>query len=678
VCLAAARAVVDEGLHAREVGRRFGVPYTTVLDWSQKYRARGAEGLATAGRWRVPKSGAASAPRAAIVAAKQARPEAGSRTIRDLLRRYFGVGTSATTVRRVLQQEGLSPAKPRARTKPQARAQRFERAEPNQLWQSDLFTFLLRKHERLYVAAFLDDHSRYLVSLALAHHQKSSLVLEALARGIADYGAPREILTDQGRQYTSWRGSTEFEAELKRHGIRHVKSRPHHPQTCGKIERFWKTLWEELISRTVFADFADCERRVRLFIQHYNFQRPHQALDGQTPADRFFRAASPVRAAVEATVAANALRLARAQPPKLPFYLVGRLGDRDLTIHAEGGELKLRVGDEETTITMGEEDGDEQGNGSGGWQEGAGSAAGIASPSGAALAEERYAAGCDRAEPAADAACGALGGDAGDDCDRAGEDLARDLLQARDARPERDARGAEPARGVGAGRELGSVPGDRADREPGNEAEVPGTGQAPGRAAAVADPQDAARAADDGPARAVAGPTARRGDATVPWRALARHLERTLIARALAPAGEGDGQGQVELHADPGGAAGGGAASHGDPERAVGPADRLAGGARAGALAQSLPEPAAPRDRGAGVGALRTLGGPAGEGAGTTALGSRACAPHAGEREAQEPGGRYRAPAGGGEWADPGPDPGERAAGAPAQVGAEGDDWSGR
>jgi transposase InsO family protein len=95
------------------------------------------------------------------------------------------------------------------------------------------------------------------------------LVLEALARAIADYGAPREILTDQGRQYTAWRGETGFEEELRRHGIRHVKSRPHHPQTCGKIERFWKTMWEEFLSRTVFADFEDCQRRAALFVQHY-------------------------------------------------------------------------------------------------------------------------------------------------------------------------------------------------------------------------------------------------------------------------------------------------------------------------------------------------------------------------------------------------------------------------
>ena len=71
--------------------------------------------------------------------------------------------------------------------------------------------------------------------------------MEALSRGIAEHGVPREVLTDQGRQYTAWRGHTDFEAELKRQGIQHIKSRPHHPQTLGKIERFWKTLWDELL-----------------------------------------------------------------------------------------------------------------------------------------------------------------------------------------------------------------------------------------------------------------------------------------------------------------------------------------------------------------------------------------------------------------------------------------------
>ncbi|HEV2272338.1 MAG TPA: DDE-type integrase/transposase/recombinase [Steroidobacteraceae bacterium] len=374
------------------------------------------------------------------------------------------------------------------KAKPQRQEIRFERAQPNQLWQSDLFTFLLRRHERIYVAAFLDDHSRYLVSLSMAHHQRSTLVLEALSRGMADYGAPREILTDQGRQYTAWRGSTEFEAELRRHGIAHIKSRPHHPQTCGKIERFWKTLWEELLSRTVFADFEDCQRRVSLYVQHYNFQRPHQALEGMTPADRFFRAASAVRAAIEATVAANALRMAREQPPRKPFYLVGRLGDRDLTISASGAVLKVRVGDEETTIPFSKEPDHEDATKSSRF--GSAQAVPQASASAAAeVAEELDAAGGGGAQPLLDGPLGALGADAGDRCDRAGEGLPADVLPAGDPSAKGDASSHEPALEQHGGSGSAALGGELANRATAGEDQASRAGEAPQRAAAAFDAQ---------------------------------------------------------------------------------------------------------------------------------------------------------------------------------------------
>src|SRR5438093_961840 len=72
----------------------------------------------------------------------------------------------------------------------------------------------------------------------MAHHQKEFLVREALEKAIAKYGVPQEILTDNGRQYGVWRGKTRFEEELRRQGIQHVKSRPQHPQTLGKAERY--------------------------------------------------------------------------------------------------------------------------------------------------------------------------------------------------------------------------------------------------------------------------------------------------------------------------------------------------------------------------------------------------------------------------------------------------------
>ena len=94
----------------------------------------------------------------------------------------------------------------------------------------------------------------------------------------------------------------------------HVKSQPQHPQTLGKIERFWKTLWDECLSRMVLTDFDDCIKRVGLFIDGYNFQRPLQALEGRVPADRFFRAAAHARAEVEAAVNCGLRNLATSWP----------------------------------------------------------------------------------------------------------------------------------------------------------------------------------------------------------------------------------------------------------------------------------------------------------------------------------------------------------------------------
>lgn len=292
--LRAAREVVDRGAPWKAVARTFGVGTTTLAGWVAAYRRLGVAGLTPGAKPYPQRSSRTDARRDAVIRVKREQPQYGTRRIRDVLKRFEALGISETEVRRILHEEGLIRERP-ASVERKHQERRFERSEPNQLWQSDIFTFLLRRYERVYIGAFLDDHSRFLVSYAVAHHQKSSLVLEGLRQGVASFGAPREVLTDQGRQYTSWRGQTEFEQELRREGIRHVKSRPQHPQTLGKIERFWKTLWDEFLSRTVFADFEDFGRRLKLYVDAYNFQRPHQGLSGLVPADRFFRSAPQVR-----------------------------------------------------------------------------------------------------------------------------------------------------------------------------------------------------------------------------------------------------------------------------------------------------------------------------------------------------------------------------------------------
>jgi Integrase core domain len=162
-----------------------------------------------------------------------------------------------------------------------------------------------------------------------------------LRAAVLAYGTPQEILTDNGSQYVTWRGKSAFRKELEQRGIRQRVARPRHPQTLGKIERFWGTLWRECLASAVFLDLADAQRRIGLFIDHYNFQRAHQGIDGLVPADRFFGAAAAVRQALAARVAANALELARHGRPGNPFYLTGQVGGQPFSVHAEGERVIL-------------------------------------------------------------------------------------------------------------------------------------------------------------------------------------------------------------------------------------------------------------------------------------------------------------------------------------------------
>ena len=116
---------------------------------------------------------------------------------------------------------------------------------------------------------------------------------------------------------------------------------PRRPQTLGKIERFWGTLWRECVQTAVFLDLGDARTRIGHFIDHYNFQRPHQGVDGLVPSDRYFDAAPDVLRTLKERVAANALELAKQGVPRAPFYLTGNVGGRPFSVHAEGERVIL-------------------------------------------------------------------------------------------------------------------------------------------------------------------------------------------------------------------------------------------------------------------------------------------------------------------------------------------------
>jgi transposase InsO family protein len=329
------------GLPAGDFAALVGVSKHTLYAWKKKFDTQGPAGLMDQPKGGPRGSRLPELTKRSILMLKQANPEWGCQRISDMLVRGPALPASASAVAQVLHEAGYQMEEVPTRPHPD-KVRFFERAKPNQLWQTDLFTFVLkRQNRRVFLVAFMDDHSRFIVSYGLHASQSSALVLEVLRSGISSYGTPEEILTDNGSQYVTWRGKSAFTKELEKRGIKQVVAKPRRPQTLGKVERFWGTLWRECIESAVFIDLGDAQRRIGLFIDHYNFQRAHQGIDGLVPADRFFGAASEVKRTLQARVAANALELARSGVPKAPFYLTGQVGGKPFSVHAEGERMIL-------------------------------------------------------------------------------------------------------------------------------------------------------------------------------------------------------------------------------------------------------------------------------------------------------------------------------------------------
>jgi transposase InsO family protein len=285
---------------------------------------------------------------AAIVETKRRFPDFGLRRVRDYLARFLHLKVSEGGVATVVAAMDPPPATPPAprRRRRSEEPRRFERSRPGELWQSDITSYLLgRHHRRVYLTVFLDDFSRYVVSWNLQLHQRQELVTDCLLAGIEAFGKPREVLTDQGRQYFAWRGKSDFQKLLIKEGIQHVVARAHHPETVGKCERLWKTVGEELVDRAHPEDLEETRERLGHFFRHYNHFRPHQGLKGLTPADRFFGAEERLRRELLDAQAHNALRLALGERPVARSFLVGSLDGLPVAVRTGRDGLVIETGD---------------------------------------------------------------------------------------------------------------------------------------------------------------------------------------------------------------------------------------------------------------------------------------------------------------------------------------------
>jgi transposase InsO family protein len=347
--LRAVRLYLEEGYPMDLVLKETGIGSSSLGTWLRQYRKEGEAGLR---RKAAPRPGRRlpAAVTEKIVEVKRAHAQFGVKRIAEVLRRWFLLGVSPETVRRRLRDAGLqSPREKRARNL--SRPRFFERATPNQMWQSDIFTFRLGGRYA-YIVAFLDDYSRYVTGFGLYRSPTGEAVIETYRRAVGEYQPPKEMLTDRGPQYTNWRGTSRFAGVLAKDRVAHLVSRPQHPMTLGKVERFWSSLWQEFLVRAQFNSFEECDERLKLWVRYYNHRRPHQGIGGLCPADRFFEIATELKKTLQTGVAENVLELALRGEPRAPFYLVGRMEGQSVVLRAEKGKLKLSLDEKELSYDL--------------------------------------------------------------------------------------------------------------------------------------------------------------------------------------------------------------------------------------------------------------------------------------------------------------------------------------
>jgi transposase InsO family protein len=285
-------AVVVEGRSMRAVAREHGVSKSWVHTLVGRYRAGGYDALA-------PRS------KSARCVANRTSDEVEDRIVglrKEVIDQGFDCGAhtihyhlslsdpsppSVSTIWRLLKRRGFITPQPHKR--PKSSYIRFEAGLPNQSWQSDVTFYELKDGSKVEILNFLDDFSRVCVASRVLATTSSPDVVATLYEAGRAWGLPASLLTDNGAVFTAaYRGGySAMESELFHLGVTYKHSRPYHPQTCGKVERFHQTLKKFLNKQKKARSVVELQAQVDRFIAYYNDIRPHRAKGRTTPRAAF-------------------------------------------------------------------------------------------------------------------------------------------------------------------------------------------------------------------------------------------------------------------------------------------------------------------------------------------------------------------------------------------------------
>jgi transposase InsO family protein len=283
-------AVILEGRHYREVATSLGVSKSLVYKLVKRYREQGEEGLAPKSKAprSTPHKVCDALEREIILLRKQLVEDGydgGAATIHAYLSRRRSDTPSPSAIYRVLKRNGFIVPQPHKR--PKSSWIRFEASLPNECWQTDVTYWTLSDGRRVEILNFFDDHSRFLIASRVFGTVNVKSVIAVFSEAVETYGAPAAVLSDNGAVYTAWHlgGTNLFELELMAQGIQSKHSRPSHPQTCGKIERWHQSLKRFLSKKPRARTIKELQAQIDEFCRTYNDQRPNQGIGRRIPRE---------------------------------------------------------------------------------------------------------------------------------------------------------------------------------------------------------------------------------------------------------------------------------------------------------------------------------------------------------------------------------------------------------
>jgi transposase InsO family protein len=286
-------AVVFEGRSLSEVARDYGVSRRWVQRLMRRYEREGEAAFESRSRrpHSNPRRISARVEEAVVAWRKKLTDQGldgGAETIAFHLRQGGIDPPAVATIWRILVRRGFVTPQPHKR--PRSSWHRFAAALPNELWQSDLTHWTLANGRDVEILNILDDHSRLLVGSSARAVFKACDIVTDLHTAMSTYGRPERLLTDNGAVFTGMPrglGWVALEREAAALGIKLSHSKPYHPTTCGKVERFHQTLKKWLARQPRPRTLAALQAQLDAFAAYYNTQRPHRAIGRRTPAEAF-------------------------------------------------------------------------------------------------------------------------------------------------------------------------------------------------------------------------------------------------------------------------------------------------------------------------------------------------------------------------------------------------------